>query len=118
MTDAGASAVVASAAAAVLHSMGLDPYILVVATVGAVFLQAWQDTSAGRLRAMAQVVLSGLIGALMAQGAADYAALHSRATEMAMAAFCGFAAFRIFAALAKRSDGIVDKFISRGGPKQ
>ena len=119
MTDVGVGPVVAGASAAVLHALGLDPYVLAVATVGAVFLQAWSDKPTGRWLAIFRVVVSGLIGALIAQGLSDYADMHSRAAEMALSAFCGFCAFDLFSALAKQGDSIIGGLASRwGGPKQ
>lgn len=117
MTDAGASAVVASTSAAVLHSLGLDPYILAIAVVGAVLLQAWSDSTASRWRAMVQVFCSGVVGALLAQGAVDLVDLNSRAAEMALAAFCGFGAFDLFTALAKEGKSLIGTAARRWGSK-
>ena len=112
MTDAGASAVVASTSAAVLHSLGLDPYILAIAVVGAVLLQAWSDSTASRWRAMVQVLCSGLVGALLAATTGVVAA-----AEMALAAFCGFGAFDLFTALAKEGSSLIGTVARRWGSK-
>lgn len=119
MTDTAVSPAVAGGVAAVLHGLGLDPYVLAVATVGAVFLQAWSDKPTDRWLAIFRVVLSGFVGALLSQGVADMADLDSRAAEMALSAFCGFCAFDLFSALAKQGDSIIGNLASRwGGPKQ
>lgn len=118
MTDVGVSAAAAGATAAVMHAVGLDPYVLAVATVGAVFLQAWSDKSISRWRAIWQVVCSGLVGAFLAQGISDYSTINSRAAVMALAAFCGFCAFDLFASLAKQGDSIVETLLGKWrGPK-
>jgi hypothetical protein len=115
MTDAGSSAVAASACALTLHSLGIDAYMLAVAMIGAVFLQAWSDKATGRWRAMLQVLTSGFVGALLAQGIVDHADLSSRAAEMALAAFCGFGAFDLFSALSKQGDSIIGTMARRWG---
>lgn len=119
MTDAGVSAATAGATAAVLQAVGLDPYVLAIATVGAVFLQAWSDKTIGRWRAISQVLCSGMVGAFLAQSVSDYSHIDSRAAVMALAAFCGFCAFDLFSALAKQGDSLVETLFSKWkGPKE
>lgn len=123
MTEAGSSAVVAGLSALVLESLGVDAFVIAVATVGAVMLHAHSTTTVGRVRALVQVCTAGVVGALLAQAIFDHAlpdAMHSRSVLMLLAAFFGFAGFRVLAALADRLPAGIDRLLSRvfgGGGK-
>jgi uncharacterized membrane protein YeaQ/YmgE (transglycosylase-associated protein family) len=122
MTDAGSSAVLAGVSALALESLGVDAFVIAVATIGAVMLHAHSASTVGRARALLQVCTAGVVGALLAQAIFDHAlpdAMHSRAVLMLMAAFFGFAAFRVLAAVADRLPAAIDRLFSRlfGGDK-
>ena len=116
MTDAGSSAVVAGLSALVLESLGVDAFVIAVATIGAVMLHAHSATTVGRVRALLQVCTAGLVGALLAQAVFDHAlpdAVNSRAVLMLLAAFFGCAGFRVLAALADRLPAGIDRLMAR-----
>jgi hypothetical protein len=113
MTDAGASAFVAVMSAIILEALGVSPYGIAMAAIGAVVFQAWSTKSAGKFKAMVQVVAGGLIGAVAAQGLADLAGVNSRAVIMLMSAFFGYGYQYFFEAFAKRADGIAENIVGR-----
>ena len=115
MTDAGTSAVVAGMGAVLLEALGVDAYVIAVATIGAVMLQAYGTHTVGKLRALLQVCTAGLVGAMVAQAAFDVFALQGRALLMALAAFLGFACFQLFDELAKRGRNILGSLADRWG---
>lgn len=113
MTDAGASAIFAAISAVVLEALGVSPYGIAMAAIGAVVFQAWSDKSVGKFKAMIQVVAGGLIGAVAAQGLEDLAGTNSLAGVMLMSAFFGYGYQYFFEAFAKRADGIAENIVKK-----
>ena len=113
MTDAGASAAVAGISAIALEALGVSPYGIAMACIGAVMFQAWSAQSTGRFKAMLQVFAGGLIGAVGAQALADWLKIDSRSAVMLCSAFFGYSYYYFFDAVAKRADTIVDNAVKR-----
>lgn len=121
MTDAGASAIFAGASAAILGALGVDPFTIAMATVGAVMLHAYSMHTVGKIRAILQVLSAGIVGALLAQVVFESVlpnGVASRAMLMLMAAFFGFAAFRLLDELASRAHGVVSAILEKLGVKK
>lgn len=113
MTDAGASAAVAGISAIALEALGVSPYGIAMACIGAVMFQAWSPAATGRLKAMLQVIAGGLIGAVAGQAMADTFGIDSRSAVMLASAFFRYAYYYFFDAVAKRADTIVDNAVKR-----
>lgn len=116
MTDAGTSSIVAAISAVLLETIGVDAYTIAVACVGAVGFQAFATQAIGRFRAMAQVAVGGVIGALLAQVGVGtmlhltaWPLFETKPMLMLFAAFFGWSYFFIFEALRKRAQSEIGK---------
>lgn len=116
MTDAGTSSIVAAISAILLETIGVDAHTVAVACVGAVGFQAFATETIGRTRAMVQVAVGGVIGALLGKFSVDIAhhltewPLFQTKPALALAAaFFGWSYYFIFEALRKRAQSEIGK---------
>lgn len=69
-TTTAAGVGIAAVAAIILEVTGVDLPPLVWSLIGAAFGQAYSNATVGRWRAMAQVLLGGMLGAILGLGGA------------------------------------------------
>ena len=117
MTDAGTSGAVAAVSAVLLETIGVDAYTITMACIGAVIFQASATQVIGRTKAIFQVCVGGVIGALAAQAGASDFNIESRSMLMLSAAFFGYAYFRIFDALAQNAERLIGRAANHWGGK-
>lgn len=103
------SAVTLSAFSAfVLQATGLDLPPIIWSCIGAAFMLAYNREPVGCWRAIAQTVLSGLLGSLIGLGAAQMIALEQRHIVLLLCALGGFGAYplmqRLLAFLQRKVD--------------
>jgi hypothetical protein len=115
MTDAGTGPLVAGFGAVLLQAIGVDAYMIAVAAIGAVGWHAHSTHTVGAVRAVLQVGTSAVIGAIIGQAVFELTALQSVAARAALCGFFGFAVFRLFEELAKRSAGVIGSIADRWG---
>lgn len=94
--------VIAAAAATVLELTGIDLPPLVWSLIGASLMLGYSTTQVGRGRAIAQVLLSGFMGALMGTAVAHIGSVHTRTLMLLICAVCGAGAHPITQALVAR----------------
>lgn len=87
--------VMAAVAAVTLDVFGLDVKFILWAAIGAFIPLVYTKASVSRRRAFAQVVIGGLLGAVMGGAVADYLSVEKMVGRLAMCAIFGAGAYPI-----------------------
>lgn len=101
-TTAAAAAIVGGTAL-LLEVTGVDLPPFVWSSIGAAFMQAYSPAPTGRWRALAQVLLSGLLGAILGLGLGALTGASNRHLLLMLCAIGGAGAWPVTQALISRA---------------